>query len=130
MTARRAVAAGAIFAAGVLAGAAALAGAQVSSRMGARALLDLTTDELRWARTHVQVNLDTWEPRAEVGRHRHPGPTIMYVLEGELEETREGGTRTLRAGDVVWNPGKTTHNVRNRSDHPARALAVHLDPGR
>lgn len=130
MRARRVIGGAALFIAGALAGAAALAWAQASPRMSATALVDVTTDELRWARTRVRVNLDTWEPGAEVGRHRHPGPTIIYVLEGTLEETREGGTRTLRAGDAIWNPGRATHNVRNRSDHPARALAVHLDPGR
>ena len=92
--------------------------------------MNIVTDELRWAKTNVRVNLDTWEPGSETARHQHPGPAIIYVLEGELEETRDGEARTLKAGQVVWNPGKTPHNVKNRSDRPARALAVHLDPGR
>ncbi len=60
----------------------------------------------------------------------HPGPAILDVLEGELEKTREGTTRTLKAGRAVWNRGKIPHDVLNRTDRPARALAIHLDCGR
>lgn len=127
---RRGLAAASIFAAGALAGAAVLAWAQSGPRMIAAVLLDVTTDELRWAKTSVRVNLDTWEPGSATGVHRHPGPAILYVLEGELEETREGGTRTLKAGQAVWNRGKIPHDVLNRTGQTARALAIHLDPGR
>jgi len=121
----------AVFTAGALAGAAA-AGARLAwaqPRMSAQVLLDVVTTELRWARTRVRVNLDTWEPGSETGRHRHPGPAVLFVLEGELEEAA-ATPRTLKAGDAVFNPGQRPHNVRNRGDRVARALAVHLDPGR
>jgi hypothetical protein len=39
-------------------------------------------------------------------------------------------TRTLKAGQTVWNRGKMPHDVMNPIDRPARALAIHLDPGR
>lgn len=119
-----------VFAAGVLTGAAALAWGAGPPRMSAEVLLSIVTDELRWARTNVRVNLDTWEPGSETGSHRHPGPAILYVLEGELEETSASGARTLTAGRVVWNRGGLLHNVRNRTERSARVLAVHLDPGR
>ncbi len=127
---RRVLAAASIFAAGALVGAAVLAWAQGGPRMTAAVLLDVTTDELRWAKTSVRVNLDTWEPGSATRVHLHPGPAILYVLEGELEETREGGTRTLKAGQAVWNRGKIPHDVLNRTGQTARALAIHLDPGR
>jgi quercetin dioxygenase-like cupin family protein len=129
METRSIVRAGTIFAAGMLAGAGALAAAPAAPRMSAQVVLNIATDELRWKRTNVRVNVDTWEPGSETGRHEHPGPALLYILEGEVEEVRNGGTRTLRPGQVVWNRGRTPHNVRNRSDRPARALAVHLDPG-
>ncbi|OLC36832.1 MAG: hypothetical protein AUH81_07645 [Candidatus Rokubacteria bacterium 13_1_40CM_4_69_5] len=130
METRSIVRAGTIFAAGMLAGAGALAAAPAAPRMSAQVVLNTVTDELGWKRTNVRVIVDTWEPGSETGRHEHPGPALLYILEGEVEELREGGTRTLRAGQVVWNHGRTPHNVSNRSDRPARALAVHLDPGR
>lgn len=119
-----------IFAGGVATGAAALGWAVTQSKMSAAVLLDITTEELRWAKTNVRVNLDTWEPGSATGAHQHLGPAILHVLEGELEETREGTALTLKAGQTVWNRGKIPHNVVNRTDRPARALAIHLDPGR
>ncbi len=112
------------FAAGVLVG---RAGGQARPRMWADRVLDAVTDELP-RKAHVVASIDRWEPGAETGRHRHPGPTVMVVLEGELEETRAGGTRTLHAGQGVWHEARTEHNVRNPGARPARALAVHLDP--
>ena len=127
----RPLAAALIFTAGAVVGAAALAWAQAAApRMSAQGLLDRVTPELRWPHTNVRAHLDSWEPGAETGRHEHPGPALLYVLEGQLEETTDAGVRTLNAGQVVWNPGKASHNVRNRAERPTRALAIHLDPGR
>lgn len=123
--------AGLIFAAGMLAGAAAFAAAPAAApRMSAQVILNVVTDELRGKATNVRVHVDAWEPGSETGRHQHPGPGLLYILEGDVEELRDGGPRTLTAGQAVWTRGRTPHNVRNRTDRPARALAVHLDPAR
>jgi quercetin dioxygenase-like cupin family protein len=127
MTVRGVLTALVVFAAGAAGGAGALA---VAPRMTAQVILDSVTDELRWPRTAVRVNLDTWEPGAETGRHEHPGPALLYVLEGELEEIRAEGSRTLRTGQAVWSRGRTPHNVRNGGDRVARVLAVHLEAAR
>ena len=101
---------------------------QAKPRMWADILLDLSTDEIP-KRARVHVNLDHWEPGAETGRHRHPGPTVIVVLEGEVEEVLgDGRTRTLKAGQAVWGRARTDHNVRNVGGRLARAVAVHLDP--
>ena len=101
---------------------------QATPRMWAETLFDLSTAEIpRPAR--VQVRHDHWEPGAETGRHSHPGPAVFVVIEGELEEIRQAGeTRTLKAGQVYWNPARVEHNVRNVAGRLARALVVHLDP--
>ncbi len=113
------------FAAGLVVGQAA---GQSTPRMWADVVLDLSTEEIP-KRTRVHVNLDHWEPGAETGRHTHPGPTIIVMLEGEVEETlADGKTRTLKAGQGFWKPARTEHNVRNTSGKPAHAVAVHLDP--
>ncbi len=104
------------------------AGSQTRPRMWADVLLNLTTHEIPLP-TRVHANVDHWDPGAETGRHTHPGPTVFILLEGELEETlADGRTRVLKAGQGFWKPARTQHNVRNRSDRPARAVAVHLDP--
>lgn len=113
------------FLAGVAAG---QAGGQAKPRMWADRVLDVSTEELP-RRARVWTNIDHWDPGAETGRHTHPGPTIFVLLEGELEETLgDGRTSTIKAGQAYWKPPRTEHNVRNRSDKPARGVAVHLDP--
>ncbi len=75
--------------------------------------------------------MDHWEPGAETGRHTHPGPVVFVMLDGELAETlADGSQRTIKSGQAFWKPARQTHNVKNVSDKPARALAVHLDPAR
>ena len=101
---------------------------EAKPRMWADVLLDLSTEEIP-KRARVHVNLDHWEPGAETGRHRHPGPTLLVMLEGEVEEVLgDGRTRTLKAGQASWKPARIDHNVKNVAARPARALAVHLDP--
>jgi quercetin dioxygenase-like cupin family protein len=101
---------------------------QAIPRMWAETLLEVSTHEIPKP-TRVQVKLDRWEPGTETGRHSHPGPAVFIMIEGELEEIRQGGgTRTLGPGQVFWNPGRTEHNVRNLSGRTARAVVVHLDP--
>jgi quercetin dioxygenase-like cupin family protein len=121
------VLAGVVLAGAVLAGAAAAPGQP--PRMWTEVLLRLTTDEIP-RRAALQVNDDRWDPGAGTGRHQHPGPTIIYVLEGELSEWTPQGQTTLRAGQAVWRPARHEHDVRNASGRPARALAMHLDPAR
>ena len=112
------------FAAGLL-----VAGApgQTAPRMGTSVLLKTTTTQIPRS-VALQVNDDRWEPGAETGRHQHPGPTLIYVLEGELSESTLEGTSTLKAGQAVWRPARHEHNVRNAGARPARAPAIHLDP--
>jgi mannose-6-phosphate isomerase-like protein (cupin superfamily) len=128
MTGRRFLLGALVFLAGATAGGGVVLACAGAPRQTAQVLLDLRTDELRASRTRVHANLDSWEPDAESGRHRHPGPTILYVLEGELTAETAEGTRTLKPGDLLWHPGNHEHNVRNRTPRMARALAVHLDP--
>ena len=101
---------------------------EAKPRMWADVLLDLSTEEIP-KRARVHANLDHWEPGAETGRHRHPGPTVLVMLDGEVEEVlADGRTRTLKAGQAFWKPARTDHNVKNVGVRPARALAIHLDP--
>jgi quercetin dioxygenase-like cupin family protein len=114
----------------VLGAAVGIASDRAAPRMWADQLVNTTTGELRWAKTRVRVNVDHWDAGAQTGLHHHPGPTVIYVLDGELEEVfADGKVVTLRTGQGIWNPARTSHNVRNVSPRPARLLAVHLDPG-
>ena len=63
--------------------------------------------------------------------HRHPGPVIGYVLEGEYQwAIDDKPARTLKAGDTFYEPTGCLHRV---SKNPAargntRVLAVVLHP--
>src|SRR3954466_2395434 len=63
--------------------------------------------------------------------HRHPGPVIGYVLEGEYEwAIDDQPAKTLKAGDTFYEPTGCLHRV---SRNPAakgntRVLAVVLHP--
>ena len=62
---------------------------------------------------------------AAVGRHHHPGPCLMYVLEGQLEIALDDGQRrTYSAGEAFVEDAHTWIDNRNPGDQPARFLAV------
>lgn len=61
--------------------------------------------------------------------HRHPGPVVGYVLDGELEvAVDDGPVKTYKKGEVWFEPGRALHRVnRNPSKtKPARFLAFML----
>lgn len=52
-------------------------------------------------------------PNGVVPRHTHPGPEIMYVLQGSLTLEVEGApTRTLTPGQTAYNPPGIPHGGR------------------
>jgi quercetin dioxygenase-like cupin family protein len=70
-------------------------------------------------------------PGAESAKHRHPGPVVGYVLEGEMEMQIEGQPlKTYKKGEVFFEPARGLHAVsRNPSKTtPARFLAFFLVP--
>ena len=78
--------------------------------------------------TVVEVTL---EPGQAGKPHRHPGPVIGYVLEGEYEwAIDDQSAKTFKAGDTFYEPTGCLHRV---SKNPAakgntRVLAVVLHP--
>lgn len=49
------------------------------------------------------------------GRHFHPGPVFIYVLEGSLTLEMEGGTRTINAGELYQEPLQGVMQAKNLS---------------
>lgn len=61
--------------------------------------------------------------------HRHPGPVVGYVLDGELEvAVDDGPVKVYKKGEVWFEPARALHRVnRNPSKtKPARFLAFML----
>lgn len=64
-------------------------------------------------------------PGGQVGRHMHPVPLFVYMLEGTLSIEMEGhGTHTFNAGQGFAEVTNTWHNGRNLTDKPVRFLIV------
>ena len=73
----------------------------------------------------------TIEPGQQGVSHRHPGPGLVYVLEGEYElGIDDQPTKLLKAGDTFYEPTGCCHRVsRNPSTKTrTRLIAVVLHP--
>lgn len=78
--------------------------------------------------TMVEVS---WKPGGSSADHRHPCPTFVYVLEGELEtRVGDGPLLRLKKGDTLYEPAFALHaDTRNLSENnPVRVLAIHVHP--
>ena len=79
----------------------------------------------------VTVEAVTIEPGGQVRPHRHTGPVVEYVLEGEYEHALiEDRVTTYKTRDTFYEPSGCVHRVtRNPSARAkTRLLAVILHP--
>ena len=77
----------------------------------------------------VHVSEINYKPGSVSAPHRHPGITIVYVLEGEIvSKVGDGAERTFGAGQIFMETPNELHGVaRNASTtKPARFLAIQL----
>ncbi len=64
-------------------------------------------------------------PGGQVGRHMHPVPVLVYVLEGELTHEPQGmQVHTYKAGQAFVEGGGNWHDAINRGGAPLKFLAV------
>lgn len=64
-------------------------------------------------------------PGGQTGRHMHPVPTFVYVLEGELTVEAEGyPAKVHKAGDAFLEVVNAWHNGINRTNAPTKFLVV------
>ena len=112
----------------ILAGAIAIAASfQVQAQAKGIHRTDLQQHDLSIAgREAVQVRVDI-DPGVTAPRHNHPGEEIVYVLEGALEYKLDGRPPvTLKAGDVLFIPAGTPHEVTNTGKVTGRELATYV----
>ena len=77
-----------------------------------------------WSVTAVEVN---YPPGGSSTAHRHPGITLVYVLEGEIRsKVEDGPEKTYVPGQLFMETPGQLHGVsRNASDtKPAKFLAL------
>ena len=74
----------------------------------------------------VQVRVD-FAPGVVAPAHSHPGEEIVYAIEGLLEYRLEGKPPvTLKAGEVLFIPAGTIHEVKNVGSGNAAELATYV----
>jgi quercetin dioxygenase-like cupin family protein len=61
--------------------------------------------------------------------HRHDFEEMFSVLEGAIEVTLRGETKTAGAGETVNIPANAPHAFKNASQRPARLLCMCSPPG-
>jgi quercetin dioxygenase-like cupin family protein len=62
-----------------------------------------------------------------VPRHTHPGPTMVYILEGGFTLLMDGfPPRTFKAGDSFVEPTGVVHE--GHSDKPSKIMVVFVVP--
>ena len=61
-------------------------------------------------------------PGGQTGRHMHPVPVAVYVLEGSITVAHEGQEKTYKAGDAFVESVDTWHNGLNRGTTPVKLL--------
>ncbi len=68
-----------------------------------------------------------FDPGDSIGVHAHDSDAeVYYMLEGQLTLIEDGTETLLEAGDASYAHSGTSHAIENRSDKPAKMLAVIL----
>ena len=88
---------------------------------------DLMKEDLSvLGREVVQVRVDI-PAGVTAPRHNHPGEELVYVIEGALEYRLDGRPPvTLKAGEVLFIPNGTPHEVKNVGSANAAELATYI----
>ena len=69
----------------------------------------------------------TFAPGATTGLHRHEAPLYVYVIEGTITVTYDGGVvKEYSAGQAILEAVGTAHNGTNLTDAPAKLLVVNI----
>jgi quercetin dioxygenase-like cupin family protein len=74
----------------------------------------------------IQVRVD-FPPGVVAARHNHPGEELVFVIEGELEYRLDGRPPVIvKAGEVLFIPNGTHHEVKNVGSGNASELATYI----
>jgi quercetin dioxygenase-like cupin family protein len=95
---------------------------QSGATVGGASIAYPKTDSAELAAVRLDIG-----PGGETGRHMHPYPTFVYVLEGAVEvETDSGVIHSYKAGDSFLMVVNTWTNAHNKGTMPAKVLVVYV----
>ena len=79
------------------------------------------------SQAQVSSAILTFAPGVSTGLHKHDAPLYVYVLEGTITVTYEGGiVKEYSAGSAILEAVGTPHNGENRTDKPVKLLVVNI----
>ena len=91
-----------------------------TTTIGGQKIVFPKTDKAEMASVLIEI-----QPGKESGRHMHPVPTYVHILEGTLTvEFEDGSRRTFEAGKGFLEVVNTWHNGKNLGEVPVKFLVV------
>lgn len=82
---------------------------------------------LKTDKPEIEVMLVEVKPGGQSGRHMHPVPTLVYVMEGTLTvELDDESRQKCQAGSAVLEVINTWHNARNMGRKSLKLLVIYL----
>lgn len=92
-----------------------------------RTILDQLLAYPSGSQAQVSSAVLTFAPGASTGLHRHDAPLYVYVLEGTITVTYDGGmVKQYSAGTGFLEATGTAHNGENRTDRVVKLLVVNM----
>ena len=93
----------------------------------AQTVLDQFLQYPTGSQAQVSSAVLTFAPGVSTGLHKHEAPLYVYVLEGTITVTYEGGiVKDFSAGSAILEAVGTAHNGENRTDKPVKLLVVNI----
>ena len=93
----------------------------------AQTVLDQLLQYPTGSQAQVSSAVLTFAPGASTGLHKHEAPLYVYVLEGTITVTYDGGVvKNYSEGSAILEAVGTAHNGENRTDKPVRLLVVNM----
>jgi quercetin dioxygenase-like cupin family protein len=93
----------------------------------AQTVLDQLLQYPTGSQAQVSSAVLTFAPGASTGLHKHEAPLYVYVLEGTITVTYDGGVvKNYSEGSAILEAVGTAHNGENKTDKPVRLLVVNM----
>ncbi len=93
----------------------------------AQTVLDQLLQYPTGSQAQVSSAVLTFAPGASTGLHKHEAPLYVYVLEGTITVTYDGGVvKNYSEGSAILEAVGTAHNGENRTDKPVKLLVVNM----
>ena len=93
----------------------------------AQTVLDQLLQYPTGSQAQVSSAVLTFAPGVSTGLHKHEAPLYVYVLEGTITVTYEGGiVKNYSEGSAILEAVGTAHNGENKTDKPVRLLVVNM----